>query len=82
MRLARDGKRIYQPMFLKEIETRPPEGMMKIAFNKLPRAGQRIPEILHLFRFKERSTDHLVRFKELQVSGKMLTADVQTPVTP
>jgi uncharacterized peroxidase-related enzyme len=56
-------------MFLKEIETRPPEGMMKIAFKKLREAGQAIPEIMHLFRFKKRSTDHLVRFTEKVMRG-------------
>lgn len=56
-------------MFLKEIETRPPEGVMKIAFAKLSGAGSAIPEILHLFRFKKRSTDHLVRFTEEVMRG-------------
>lgn len=56
-------------MFLKEIESRPPEGMMKIAFKKLRDAGQAVPEIMHLFRFKKRSTDHLVRFTEEVMRG-------------
>ncbi len=56
-------------MFLKEIETRPPEGMMKIAFAKLSGAGLAVPEIMHLFRFKKRSTDHLVRFTEEVMRG-------------
>jgi uncharacterized peroxidase-related enzyme len=56
-------------MFLKEIETRPPEGMMKIAFAKLSETGRAIPEILHLFRFKKRNTDHLVRFTEEVMRG-------------
>jgi uncharacterized peroxidase-related enzyme len=56
-------------MFLKEIETRPPEGMMKIAFAKMDEGGQAIPEIMHLFRFKKRSTDHLVRFTEEVMRG-------------
>jgi uncharacterized peroxidase-related enzyme len=56
-------------MFLKEIETRPPEGMMKIAFAKLNGAGQAIPEIMHLFRFKRRNTDHLIRFTEEVMRG-------------
>jgi uncharacterized peroxidase-related enzyme len=56
-------------MFLKEIETRPPEGVMKIAFAKLTGAGRAVPEILHLFRFKKRSTDHLVRFTEEVMCG-------------
>lgn len=56
-------------MFLKEIETRPAEGMTNIAFNKLRDDGEAIPEILHLFRFKTRSTDHLVRFTEEVMRG-------------
>ena len=56
-------------MFLKEIETRPAEGMTKIAFNKLRDDGGAVPEILHLFRFKRRSTDHLVRFTEEVMRG-------------
>jgi len=56
-------------MFLKEIETRPVDGMMEIAFAKLKEGGQAIPEIMHLFRFKKRSTDHLVRFTEEVMRG-------------
>ena len=56
-------------MFLKEIESHPPEGMTKIAFNKLRVDGEAIPEILHLFRFKRHSTDHLVRFTEEVMRG-------------
>jgi uncharacterized peroxidase-related enzyme len=56
-------------MFLKEIETRPAEGMTEIAFKKLRDAGEAIPEILHLFRFKRRSTNHLVRFTEEVMRG-------------
>lgn len=56
-------------MYLKEVETRPAEGMTKIAFRKLRDGGEAIPEILHLFRFKPRSTDHLVRFTEEVMRG-------------
>src|SRR4026209_2229038 len=56
-------------MFLKEIETRPAEGMTKIALNKLRDDGGAVPEILHLFRFKTRSTDHLVRFTDEVMRG-------------
>ena len=56
-------------MFLKEIESRPADGMMKVAFKKLRETGHAIPEILHLFRFKKRSTDHLVRFTEEVMRG-------------
>src|SRR5439155_15565143 len=56
-------------MYLKEIENRPAEGMTKVAFMKLREDGEAIPEILHLFRFKRRSTDHLVRFTEEVMRG-------------
>jgi len=56
-------------MFLKEIETRPAEGMTNIAFKKLRDEGEAIPEILHLFRFKSRATNHLVRFTEEVMHG-------------
>ena len=56
-------------MYLKEIENRPPEGVMKLTFENLRQSGRAIPEILHLFRFKKRSTDHLVRFTEEVMRG-------------
>src|SRR3954463_698992 len=56
-------------MFLKEIETRPAQGMTKIAFKTLEEEGEAIPEILHLFRFKRHATDHLVRFTEEVMRG-------------
>ena len=56
-------------MFLKEIETKRAEGMTRIAFDRLRETGEAIPEILHLFRYKRRSTDHLVRFTEEVMRG-------------
>jgi uncharacterized peroxidase-related enzyme len=56
-------------MFLKEIESRPADGMMGIAFKKLRESGHAVPEIMHLFRFKKRSTNHLVRFTEEVMRG-------------
>ena len=58
-----------QDMYLKEIETRPAVGMTRFAFKRLRDAGEAIPEILHLFRYKKRSTDHLVRFTEEVMRG-------------
>ena len=43
--------------------------MTAIAFKKLRDDGEAIPEILHLFRFKRHSTDHLVRFTEEVMRG-------------
>ena len=42
---------------------------MKLAFKKLRDRGRAIPEILHLFRFKKRNTNHLVRFTEQVMRG-------------
>lgn len=56
-------------MFLKDIENRPAGGMTKIAFKTLRDTGEAVPDILHLFRFKTRSTDHLVRFTEEVMRG-------------
>jgi len=56
-------------MFLKEVETHPPAGMMKIAFKKLREAGHAVPDILHLYRFKKHNTDHLVRFTDQVMCG-------------
>ncbi|HKQ36889.1 MAG TPA: hypothetical protein VJ063_02355 [Verrucomicrobiae bacterium] len=56
-------------MFLKDIENRPVKGMTKVAFRKLADAGHAIPEIMHLFRFKRNSTNHLVRFTEEVMRG-------------
>jgi len=56
-------------MYLKEIETRPASGMTRIAFERLRDTGEAVPDILHLFRFKRRSTDHLVKFTEEVMRG-------------
>jgi len=56
-------------MFLREIETRPAEGMMEIAFRKIGQAGHAVPEIMHLFRFKKENTGHLIRFTEEVMRG-------------
>lgn len=56
-------------MFLREIETRAPDGMVKVAFAKMNADGHGIPEILHLFRFKKQNTNPLVRFTEQVMRG-------------
>ncbi|HEV8198965.1 MAG TPA: peroxidase-related enzyme [Candidatus Polarisedimenticolia bacterium] len=56
-------------MYLKEIETRPAKGLTALALRRLRNAGEAVPDILHLFRFKKRATDHLVRFTEEVMRG-------------
>lgn len=56
-------------MFLREVQSRPLEGMMRIAFKKLQDAGHAVPDIMHLFRFKRNGTKHLVRFTEEVMRG-------------
>jgi len=43
--------------------------MMKITFRKLREAGHAVPEIMHLFRFKKRNTNHLDRFTDEVMRG-------------
>jgi uncharacterized peroxidase-related enzyme len=43
--------------------------MMKLAIQKLRQAGQAVPEIMHLFRFKKRNTAHLIRFTDAVMRG-------------
>ena len=56
-------------MHFKDIQARPGEGVMKVALDKISESGQAIPEIMHLFRFKKRATDHLVRFTDEVMRG-------------
>ena len=62
-------------MFLKEIESRPATGIAGIALRKMREEGRTIPDILHLFRFKTRTTDPLVRFTDEVMRGP-------SPLTP
>ncbi|HET8947416.1 MAG TPA: peroxidase-related enzyme [Candidatus Polarisedimenticolia bacterium] len=56
-------------MYLKDIETRPATGLTALALRRLRNKGETVPDILHLFRFKKRTTDHLVRFTEEVMRG-------------
>jgi uncharacterized peroxidase-related enzyme len=56
-------------MFLKEIESRPATGITGIALRKMRDEGRTIPDILHLFRFKTRMTDPLVRLTDEVMRG-------------
>ena len=56
-------------MYLKELENRPADGMMGLAFEKLGESGHAVPEIMHLFRFRHHNTSHLVRFTEEVMRG-------------
>jgi uncharacterized peroxidase-related enzyme len=56
-------------MFLKDIESRPATGIAGIALQKMREEGRPIPEILHLFRFKTRTTDPLVRLTDEVMRG-------------
>ena len=56
-------------MFLKEVESRPARGIAGIALQKMREEGRTIPDILHLFRFKTRTTDHLVRLTDEVMRG-------------
>jgi len=56
-------------MFLKDIESRPATGIAGIAIKKMREEGRTVPEILHLFRYKTRTTDPLVRLTDEVMRG-------------
>jgi len=56
-------------MFLREIESRPATGLTGIALRKMRDEGRTVPDILHLFRFKTRTTHHLVRLTDEVMRG-------------
>lgn len=56
-------------MYLKDVEKQPAAGLTKLALKTLSDQGEAVPEILHLFRFKQRSTNHLIRFTEEVMRG-------------
>lgn len=58
-----------KPMFLQEVETYEPEGARGTTFAKMREVGVPIPQIMHLFAFKQRWTDHLSRFTQEVMRG-------------
>lgn len=57
------------PMYLKDVENKEPEGMYAASIGQMRAAGVPIPQIRFLFAFKPEWTDHLARFTQGVMRG-------------
>jgi alkylhydroperoxidase family enzyme len=57
------------PIFLKEVEAVAKAGPAGAQFTAMEHAGIPVPQILYLFAFKPRMTDHLSRFTQELMRG-------------
>ena len=53
-----------QPMFLRDVEAYQGDDTYGRAIDMMKRAGSEYPQILHMFSFKLRATEHLERFTQ------------------
>ena len=58
-----------EPMYLKEIEAKPVEGMLVSMMERMQTEGRTIPQIWHLFGFKPDMTRHLANFTQEVMRG-------------
>jgi alkylhydroperoxidase family enzyme len=58
-----------EPMFLKDVEAKPAEGMMREMIERMTALGEAVPQIWHLFKFKTDATEHLARFTQAVMRG-------------
>jgi hypothetical protein len=58
-----------RPMFLQDVETYAATGSRGEMFEQMRTAAIPIPQILHLFAFKQQRTDHLSRFTQEVMRG-------------
>jgi alkylhydroperoxidase family enzyme len=56
-------------MFLKDVETKPPEGAFREKVEQMKLQGAPIPQIWHLFAFKPEVTEHLAAFTQGVMRG-------------
>jgi alkylhydroperoxidase family enzyme len=57
------------PIFLPDIEARAKAGPASAQFAAMEQAGVPVPQILYLFAFRPRMTDHLSRFTQELMRG-------------
>lgn len=57
------------PMFLGDVESRPPEGVFREKIEKMKSQGAPVPQIWHLFAFKPEVNEHLARFTQGVMRG-------------
>ena len=58
-----------EPMFLKDVEEKKPEGVFAEMVERMKAAGAPIPQIWHLFAFKPDITQHLADFTQGVMRG-------------
>ena len=58
-----------EPMFLRDIESKPPEGELREKIETLRLQGAPVPQIWHLFNFKPEVTEHLAAFTQGVMRG-------------
>ena len=58
-----------EPIFLTDVERQAKAGPMGVEFAAMEAAGIPVPQILYLFAFKPRMTDHLSRFTQELMRG-------------
>jgi len=56
-------------IFLKDVEARAKVGPAGVQFAAMEQAGVPVPQILYLFAFRPRMTDHLSRFTQELMRG-------------
>ena len=57
------------PMFLSDVEARPPVGAFREKIEKMKSQGAPVPQIWHLFAFKPEVNEHLSRFTQGVMRG-------------
>jgi hypothetical protein len=58
-----------EPIFLTDVERQAKAGPMSAQFAEMEAAGVPVPQILYLFAFKPRVTDHLSRYTQELMRG-------------
>ena len=58
-----------KPMFLKDVESHEAEGARGDGIRQMRQAGIPVPQIMHLFAFKPKRTQHLERFTQDVMRG-------------
>lgn len=53
-----------EPMFLRDVEAHQGADAYSSSIDMMKRAGSEYPQILHMFSFKIRATEHLERFTQ------------------
>ena len=58
-----------EPMFLRDVESKPPEGEVREKIEQLQSQGAPVPQIWHLFKYKPEVSEHLAAFTQGVMRG-------------